>query len=483
MRVQLKRPVRMLAVAAMLLLLLCGSAFAASPVSVQLDGAAIDFTDAAPQIVSDRTFLPFRAVFEQMGATVGYNKGVVTAERDGKTVTMTIGSTEASITENGVTLPLTMDVAPFIDANLGRTYVPVRFAAQAMGANVGWDADDRTVIIVDTEKLVDKALEGKTFTYLDKLNDFSEKFNAGTWKADVSMTGKVDADLTSLELEGVGKISIPVTIAASGISEDGKKVQMNESFTADLNSVKPLLASFMGEDAEIDKLIKGLADHGFGIDIRGDLTTGKLYMHLDLSALDESLAASDWYLIDLNSLTALSGIDFDELMSLAGAADTEKLYRSTLTASLSTVELDDKDSGFTSVSSLVSNVITAFSDSGFVKNGDVYTCTFEDTFSGTAAKAQLVLTMKDDKVVSYQMTMDSAFNAAGMSLGTMHIDLTTDEKGTSNGTLKLDITDLATADFTIKGTTEKSTAAPIVTPPEGATITDYNALLNANPLE
>ena len=39
-------------------------------ISVQLDGQALTFTDAVPQVVDQRTFLPFRAVFEAMGAEV-----------------------------------------------------------------------------------------------------------------------------------------------------------------------------------------------------------------------------------------------------------------------------------------------------------------------------------------------------------------------------------------------------------------------------
>ena len=46
---------------------LTGPALAAEPerspgIAVQMDGKALSFTDAAPEITDDRTFLPFRAV-------------------------------------------------------------------------------------------------------------------------------------------------------------------------------------------------------------------------------------------------------------------------------------------------------------------------------------------------------------------------------------------------------------------------------------
>ena len=45
------------------------SAFAADGVNVTVNGEAIEF-DASPVIISGRTMIPARAVFEKMGATV-----------------------------------------------------------------------------------------------------------------------------------------------------------------------------------------------------------------------------------------------------------------------------------------------------------------------------------------------------------------------------------------------------------------------------
>ncbi|MCL6639566.1 MAG: copper amine oxidase N-terminal domain-containing protein [Firmicutes bacterium] len=39
------------------------------------------------------------------------------------------------------------DQKPFIDTSVNRTYVPVRFVSQALGAIVGWDENDKTVTI------------------------------------------------------------------------------------------------------------------------------------------------------------------------------------------------------------------------------------------------------------------------------------------------------------------------------------------------
>ena len=66
-------------------------------ISVQLDGQALTFTDAVPQVVDQRTFLPFRAVFEAMGAEVSNADSTITAVRGDTTLTMKLGETAATV--------------------------------------------------------------------------------------------------------------------------------------------------------------------------------------------------------------------------------------------------------------------------------------------------------------------------------------------------------------------------------------------------
>ena len=74
-------------------------------ISVQLDGQALTFTDAVPQVVDQRTFLPFRAVFEAMGAEVSNADSTITAVRGDTTLTMKLGETAATVIKNGVETP------------------------------------------------------------------------------------------------------------------------------------------------------------------------------------------------------------------------------------------------------------------------------------------------------------------------------------------------------------------------------------------
>ena len=210
----------------------CGSALAAeetapmvAEVDVQLDGANLTFADAVPQTKSERIFLPFRAVFEAMGAQVGASETepTVTAKRDGTTVTMTLNSTTAQVERNGVVTELVMDVAPYIDTATWRTYVPVRFAAQAFGCNVGWDQTNHTVIIVDTDKLMDEVLEGKSFTYLEKFLEYSKKYQSGIWDMDMTFDGTI-----------IMGAPIAFCGTAAGTVQDSGKMDMDMTMTMDM---------------------------------------------------------------------------------------------------------------------------------------------------------------------------------------------------------------------------------------------------------
>ena len=86
----------------------------------------------APYIDSAwRTMVPVRILAETFGASVDYTDGVVTIVDGDTTVVMTVG--EDTYTVNGE--EQTMDTAPVIGDG-DRTYVPVRFVAEALGYNV-----------------------------------------------------------------------------------------------------------------------------------------------------------------------------------------------------------------------------------------------------------------------------------------------------------------------------------------------------------
>ena len=107
---------------------------------VNVDNEAVIY-DAAPVIRNDRTLVPIRIVTETLGGKVDWNGATkeVTLHIDGKEIKMTVGKT---LEKYGVA-PVIID---------GRTFVPVRFVADELGATVAWDNATKTVTITKIEK-------------------------------------------------------------------------------------------------------------------------------------------------------------------------------------------------------------------------------------------------------------------------------------------------------------------------------------------
>lgn len=97
-----------------------------------VNNEVVSVEDAAPYVANDRTYVPFRALGEALGAEVVW-------DNDARTVTYTLGKTEVVMTIGETTYTVngeekTMDVAPEISGD--RTYVPVRFVGEALGFKV-----------------------------------------------------------------------------------------------------------------------------------------------------------------------------------------------------------------------------------------------------------------------------------------------------------------------------------------------------------
>ena len=116
------------------------SAGPASAQTVMVGGQPLQLSPG-PIERSGRVFVPLRGIFERLGASVVYTAGTINATKGATTVSLHIGSTQATV--NGQSQLL--DVAPFIIG--ATTYVPLRFVAQSLGATVGYDAGTQVVSI------------------------------------------------------------------------------------------------------------------------------------------------------------------------------------------------------------------------------------------------------------------------------------------------------------------------------------------------
>ena len=197
--------------AILLEVLVIGVAFSMSPLNAQaattvtviVDGWAVDFPDAPAYIDENgRTQIPARYIGEALGAHMGWDEatGKVSISRSSRLwdeshftpifIDFIIGSEfyNTHIGEKGKATRGEMDTKAVIEQN--RTYVPVRYVAEALDATVDWDESTRTVTITSETKMVGDFVIPKSYTdeaskiNMDDLTQFRidtlESFFGGT---------------------------------------------------------------------------------------------------------------------------------------------------------------------------------------------------------------------------------------------------------------------------------------------------------------
>ncbi|WP_419872262.1 stalk domain-containing protein [Candidatus Pristimantibacillus sp. PTI5] len=119
---------------------------AIKPVKVQrrftviLNGKAMKLA-AGPVILNGTTLVPMRDLFEALGAKVDYENGNITVSSGDLIIKLEVYRHEAE--QNGIKKKLTEAVTYYN----GKTYIPLRFIAEAFGAKVSWDASSGTAVV------------------------------------------------------------------------------------------------------------------------------------------------------------------------------------------------------------------------------------------------------------------------------------------------------------------------------------------------
>ena len=257
-----------------------------SAIRVQNDGEYIDFVDVNPQIINDRTVVPFRKIFNSLGVTDENIKWTpetrtVNAKKDNVEIELQIDNNVAKKIVSGETTNITLDSAPVIRD--GRTLVPVRFIAESMDRKVSWDAEKRVVVIADVKGMM-ADLRKSIPNYFELID--AQKGVLNTYNATMKVTGKVDyknsenrSDNTNINIEG----DIVVAKSNNAISLD-----MNCKLTG------------KGSAYEVVKTNKLTS-----INIKGIITEDKMYVY---SPLFEKNTSGKWIVSDLDDTKSFSSL-------------------------------------------------------------------------------------------------------------------------------------------------------------------------------
>ncbi len=311
-------------------------------IKVIYDGTELEF-EVPPQIINDSTMVPMRAVFEKFGASVKWDGDTqtITAKRKSKTITMTIGSSQAYKNDEA----FEMSASPVIIS--GTTLVPLRAVSELLGLDVSWDEDSRTV----------------TITTPDDSSDDTWKENTGTINLDtMSVDGDgVSVDGNTITISKGGDFTVTGTladgqIAVNALDENGDKdkVKLRLSGASITNSSGPAISvtaadelfitltdgtenSLTDSETYSDESIDGCiyskddieikgsgslninANHGHGIKSNDSLEIGN--GTININAENDGLHANETILISggtLNIDAVGDGIQAEEILNITG---------------------------------------------------------------------------------------------------------------------------------------------------------------------
>jgi len=129
-------------------------------VKVIFNREEMKFTDAVPFINKDnRVMVPVRALSEKLGAEVewdGDKKNVTITSKNGNRIYVKLNEYMYWIND---LFPFGMDTKAIIVNN--RVFVPLRFVSEALGAEITWDGESKTVNVQfsgDNDKLIEKKI-------------------------------------------------------------------------------------------------------------------------------------------------------------------------------------------------------------------------------------------------------------------------------------------------------------------------------------
>lgn len=196
--------------------------YSAEEVKLVVEGKELNNLTMPPIIFDGNTLVPAREVFEQLGAQVAWDndKRQVKIVYENNNVLLTINDKIAVVNDN----QLNMNVPAKIIND--KTMIPLRFAAESVGLDVGWDSKTRVASInvkkaviepsteITTENIkepvIDEEIENTTYGQNINIstgsNNLSTKIMSITMPSESEVNFKINA---SSEIGGFQKTELP----------------------------------------------------------------------------------------------------------------------------------------------------------------------------------------------------------------------------------------------------------------------------------
>jgi len=113
------------------------------PITIVVNGEELA-RDPAPRIVGGRLLVPVVRIYSALGINVARDGQTLVASAPSKRITITVGSSRATVDTRAIALD-----SPAVEID-GATYVPLRFVADSLGAQVSYDPKAERVEVVSS---------------------------------------------------------------------------------------------------------------------------------------------------------------------------------------------------------------------------------------------------------------------------------------------------------------------------------------------
>ena len=214
--------------------------------------------------------------------------------------------------------------------------------------------------------MVDKAalkdnIKGQ-YTLMENYMAYNQSFN----KEPLAVKGNLKFDMQVAAGSGADATMIPVvgTMTLDGISTVDA-ASMNMAVALDLSQLQAALEKAGELTAEDKAVLEQVKD--FDMQVIANLQTGKVYMKSQLFALADMDGAA-WYMMDLNTLAAASGMDLGALLESASSGS----YEAQMDAIIDTLPVTDAAS-----CAIMLQTVTQYQDKNFQKSGNNYIATMK----------------------------------------------------------------------------------------------------------
>lgn len=456
-----RRIIKPFLISALFLFILSGSvlASAAGNKGLSIKSGESKLVVTGIQLGDDgRTYAPYDILFNALGATSSYDadSGTVTAQSGDVTVSFGLDQDSMTVTTDEFTNDFSIYAQAYKDSATGKVYVPVRYAAQALGYVVEWDSANQEICLESIDGLI--ADSGATYTVLDKYMAYQKKLAAQPRA--VAGTFKMNMDVASDD----GSNTLTADGSVSGIVDDGN-TEMNFKMTSNASDFISAIYGEETQDVQTTMVLSMLENLDINLIVNGD--TGMIYVQAPAITSLLGVSEETWLSIDLSALYADTSLNS---MSFTNSYNGD--FKDYLSFLLKYQCLNEHGWTESSVTSELDAINAIVSDQVFVQSGDSYVSTYTYSEDGQSLTLKITLSFNGDAVTGsvVDFTMDMGED------GSVTASLTADSTGSEVLKLKLEIPDSLTMDLSAEFTYTGTTQTPADAPPSDSTVMPIDSL-------